>query len=184
MTTKTRYISMNDQAKLIRTSLREALPGTKFSVRQSRGGSINVNWVDGPTAAQVDAIVQRFAGGGFDSSQDLAYSVTRYMAAEPVGFIGRYVFTNRRLSRRFIEQRLPRLAARHGIDPAALIIRGADSIGHWLDIDTPQAHPHVTWDMCGTMNRDLARYSEATPRDSRTARRVGTYADVPAYVQH
>lgn len=184
MTTKTRYISMKDQAKLIRTSLREALPGTKFSVRQSRGGSINVDWTDGPTVAQVDAIVQRFAGGGFDSSQDLAYSVTRYMAAEPVGFIGRYVFTNRRLSRRFIEQRLPRLAAKHDVDPAALIIRGADSIGHWLMIDEAQASPHATWDAVHAMQRDLVRYSEATPRTSRTARSVGTYADVPAYVQH
>lgn len=183
MTDAKRYISMTDQAKMIRTSLREALPGTKFSVRQSRGGvAIYVHWHDGPTVSQVNAIVQRYSGGGFDSSQDLAYGVTSYMAGEPVGFIGKYIHTTRHLSTRFIQQRLPRLAARYGVDPQSLRIVGTDPHGCWVDIANAAANPNTTWGDLRNILRDLERYSEAAPLVSATARRVGTYADVPAYV--
>lgn len=40
-----------DAAKEIRTALKTAFPGVKFSVRS--GSSINIGWTDGPTSKQV-----------------------------------------------------------------------------------------------------------------------------------
>ena len=183
MTDQKRYISPTEQAKMIRASLRESLPGTKFSVRQSRGGhSITVTWTDGPTTAQVQAIVGRYAGGGFDGMQDLQYSVTRYVAGEPVLMGATYINAERRLSARFITQRLQRVCDRHDVDAASLALRGSDSVGYWLDISNPPAHPRTTWEDLRLIMRDLERYSEASPQGSRTARTVGTHADVPHYV--
>ena len=183
MTDSKRYINPTEQAKMIRASLRESLPGVRFTVRQSRGGhSITVGWTDGPTTDQVEAIVSRFAGGGFDGMQDLEYSVTRYVAGEPVLMGATYVFCKRRLSARFITQRLQRVCDRHDVDAASLALRGSDSIGYWLDIDNPPAHPRTTWEDLRRLMRDIERYSEASPQPSRTARTVGTYADVPPYV--
>lgn len=77
-----RYITCADTAKLIRAALRKAFPGTKFGVRShsySGGASINVDWIDGPTSADVEAIAKQFAGGRFDGSIDMAYSVRHWL---------------------------------------------------------------------------------------------------------
>lgn len=66
--------SLTAAAKNIRTELRTAFPGVKFSVRSSRfsgGDSITVSWTDGPNGDQVDAIVHRYKAGSFDGMQDL-----------------------------------------------------------------------------------------------------------------
>jgi hypothetical protein len=60
-------------AKNIRIELARAFPGVKFSVKSSRfsmGDSIRINWIDGPTTAQVEAIVNRYEAGSFDGSTD------------------------------------------------------------------------------------------------------------------
>ncbi len=71
------HITRADVAKLIRTALGQKFPGVKFSVRSetySGGGAIRIEWIDGPTAAQVEAIVDRYETKGFDGMIDLAYS--------------------------------------------------------------------------------------------------------------
>lgn len=78
----TEYLSCADTAKLIRAQLKAKFPGIKFSVKSnvySGGASIDVRWIDGPTGKMVDAIVQPFAGGGFDGMIDMAYSVTAFL---------------------------------------------------------------------------------------------------------
>jgi len=57
----------------VRATLKKAFPETVFSVRSSEysmGSSIDVGWTDGPTAKQVDAILDCFEGAGFDGMTD------------------------------------------------------------------------------------------------------------------
>ena len=67
------YLSSADTAKLVRSALKRAFPGVKFSVRASRGVSLNVSWTDGPTPGVVEAVTDQYRGGGFDASIDLRY---------------------------------------------------------------------------------------------------------------
>lgn len=60
-------------AKNIRIELKRAFPGVKFSVRSDRfsgGDSIDVNWIDGPTTAQVRLIIDKYKAGTFDGMTD------------------------------------------------------------------------------------------------------------------
>lgn len=78
----TRYMTCAETAKLIRERLKAEFPGVKFGVRSktySGGASIRVEWTDGPTKAQVEAVTGRYAGGRFDGMIDLAYSVDHYL---------------------------------------------------------------------------------------------------------
>ncbi|MFH1016359.1 MAG: LPD29 domain-containing protein, partial [Chloroflexota bacterium] len=71
---ETKYLSCAETAKLLRTALKKAFPGTKFSVRSdvyAGGASIDVSWVLGPTTKEVDAIGGQFASADFDGSIDL-----------------------------------------------------------------------------------------------------------------
>lgn len=69
-----RYLSCAETAKLVRTALRDAFPGVKFSVRSdtySMGASIRVRWTDGPTSSDVERVAGVFAGADFDGMVDL-----------------------------------------------------------------------------------------------------------------
>lgn len=77
-----RYIDTADQAKMIRAALKRAFPAQKFSVRIDRfagGSSVDIRWTDGPIAADVDAVVGKYSGGGFDGSIDMAYSTRAWL---------------------------------------------------------------------------------------------------------
>lgn len=74
-----RYLTTTETAKLCRAHLKRAFPGVKFSVRQSGGGSLNIGWVDGPTAAQVDKVAHNYAGGRFDGMIDMGYNVEHWL---------------------------------------------------------------------------------------------------------
>ncbi len=54
-------------AKNIRKLLKRHFHGVKFSVRMDGTKSVNVNWVDGPTEEDVEAIIGRFKKGYFKS---------------------------------------------------------------------------------------------------------------------
>ena len=67
-------IDAADAAKIIRKTLKAAFPGVTFAVRTSKyagGSSVDVDWENGPTVAQVDTLVQRFAGATFNGMIDL-----------------------------------------------------------------------------------------------------------------
>jgi hypothetical protein len=77
-----KYISLKETAVLIRKALAAKFPGTKFSVRgksYSGGASISVNWTDGPSKREVEAITDRFAAGRFNGMIDMAYSAYHWM---------------------------------------------------------------------------------------------------------
>lgn len=66
--------SLNAAAKNLRTELKRAFPGVKFSVRSSRfsgGNSIDISWSFGPTNPQVCKISNKYQDGHFDGMQDL-----------------------------------------------------------------------------------------------------------------
>ena len=94
-----RFLSASETAKVLRKALKNAFPKIKFSVRSktySGGASIHFDWTDGPTSETVRKVSDGFAGGGFDGSIDLAYSVTSWMMpngsiiAHSEGTIGSY----------------------------------------------------------------------------------------------
>ena len=58
-------------SKLLKATLAREFPGTKFSVRMSRGtayGSIDIRYENGPSFEDVDAIASGFEGKSFDGS--------------------------------------------------------------------------------------------------------------------
>jgi Large polyvalent protein associated domain 29 len=71
------YLSCAETAKLVRSALKKAFPGVKFSVRSSvysGGASIQVGWTDGPSTKAVEAVAKAYEGGGFDGMIDMAYN--------------------------------------------------------------------------------------------------------------
>lgn len=79
-------------ARNIRTMLKAAFPGQKFSVT-SDYSSVNVRWVDGPTDAAVTAIVDRFNIGRADYNTDYFYTEDSAWS-ELFGGV-QYLFTHR-----------------------------------------------------------------------------------------
>lgn len=71
----TRTLSTQAQAAAaIRKELKAAFPNTKFSVTSesfSMGDAVRIDWTDGPTSAQVDAIVRKYQYGHFDGMIDM-----------------------------------------------------------------------------------------------------------------
>ena len=57
-----------ETAKIIRKELKAAFPGVKFSVKTGRSGFdiVRVEWIDGPTRSEVDALMRKYATQGFD----------------------------------------------------------------------------------------------------------------------
>jgi len=110
----TKYINVADTAKLVRAALREAFPGTKFSVRSksySGGASINVDWIDGPNASQVDAITFPFRGASFDPMQDLKTSTSAVLDGEAVHFAADFIFCCRNYSDEAVARAIARVGA-------------------------------------------------------------------------
>ena len=94
-----KYINAKETVKLIRKSLKEAFPGTRFYVRRD-GNSVQVRWTDGPARDMVMAVIDRFAGEGFDGMTDLRYSrhVRDTLTGERVSFGTAFVFPERAFS--------------------------------------------------------------------------------------
>jgi len=89
-----RYISAVDTAKLIRRALKAGFPATKFSVNTRHSSAINIDWADGPTSTNVEAIIDRYKGTAFDSMSDEDGKPVRYGAT--------YIFTHREFSTEFM----------------------------------------------------------------------------------
>src|SRR3954447_2001692 len=74
MSTTTRRSEQAQCAAMIRRELTLHFPHTRFSVT-SRSASmmtaVDVRWTDGPTRAQLDRLLTKYAEGTFDGSIDL-----------------------------------------------------------------------------------------------------------------
>ena len=61
-------------AKMVRATLKQAFPTVTFSVRSrsfAGGNDVRVEWTDGPTAKEVEALVSQHKYGHFDGMIDL-----------------------------------------------------------------------------------------------------------------
>lgn len=86
------YLSVAETAKLVRAALKRAFPGVKFGVRSksySGGASIDVNWTDGPTAAEVKAVTSAYEGAGFDGMIDLKYHYESWLLPDGTAVVHR-----------------------------------------------------------------------------------------------
>lgn len=93
---KTVYEDAKDTAKKIRKELKAAFPGMKFSVR-TKHSSVRVEWVNGPTQKEVEAVADKFSSSTFDGMQDM--KITTGYEYEGVIYSGAdFVFCNRELT--------------------------------------------------------------------------------------
>ncbi len=107
-------------AKNARIELKRAFPGVTFSVKTSRfsmGDDMRVTWVDGPTADQVDAIIDRYAGGSFDGMTD-SYNYTQDTWTDAFGE-AKYVFSQRQNSDKALESAIRTVKAEYAGNLAA-----------------------------------------------------------------
>lgn len=95
----TKYIAAAEVGKMARKDLKEAFPGQKFSVRTGRG-NLDVEWVDGPATAAVEAVISKYAGESFDGMTDMRSSRNNGTTetGEAVHYMTSFVFTQRTLS--------------------------------------------------------------------------------------
>jgi hypothetical protein len=110
------YVTPADTAKLIRSALKAAFPGVKFSVRTSiysGGASINVSWTDGPAESSVDAIAKTYRGADFDGMTDsMNYLARTDAAGNRVRYGANFVFCSRQTSEAAFEAAKADLVAR------------------------------------------------------------------------
>ena len=98
-------------ASNVRTELRRAFPGVKFSVRKSRHGTVNVRWTDGPTAAEVQDIASKYKRGHFNGMEDI-YEDERPAWCEVFGG-AEYVFCERDESDALITQAIEQVCTEY-----------------------------------------------------------------------
>ncbi len=148
---------VKEVAQIIRYTLKQAFPATKFSVRLSRysmGYSIDVHWTDGPTGSQVTPILDRFESKGFDGMTDSSYYCGKrtYQGTE-VEMNGGYVHGHRHLSRTVLASVADRVAYDCGLEAPAVMdgsdayIQGNQALhsvrvpfqwhSHWIDSEKP-----------------------------------------------
>ena len=85
-------------ARNIRTELKRAFQGVKFSVT-SDYSSVRVKWTDGPTDAQVNEVIGRFSTGASDTQIDYFYTIETAFSKLFGGV--QYLFTSRETSEAF-----------------------------------------------------------------------------------
>jgi len=134
--------ALNAAAKNIRTELKAAFPGVKFSVKSSRfsgGNSIDVYWTDGPCYEQVGPIINRYKAGSFDGMTD-CYNYEHSAWCDAFGE-AKYVFGHRNNSDRAIESAIRSTVAKYGSAAAVATVANFKSgalydvspIGNWGD---------------------------------------------------
>lgn len=119
-----RFLTCAETARLVRQALREAFPGFRFGVRSKTyagGASINVEWVDGPATADVNAIVRRFEGAYFCGMTDYKGQVYNELDGEAVTFGADYIFTQRNYTEEFINARVAEVIAEYGFDATVTV---------------------------------------------------------------
>jgi hypothetical protein len=123
----TKFISTTETAKIIRKELKANFPGIKFSVRSKTyagGSSIHIEWIDGPITAAVESVMKRFQGASFDSMYDIKNYHDSEWEGEKVHFCADYVFSQRNLSRTFVETVVAQFCKRWGLAPSEINIYG------------------------------------------------------------
>ena len=161
------YFNTAETAKMVRTALKEAFPGVKFSVRShvySGGSSIDIYWVDGPNAAMVDSVAGTFSGAYFDGMTDYKGSTKAMIDGKMVQFGADFIFTHRSTSLAFMQAAQAAAVRKYGNLVAGVAILESASGAYFDSKD---------YDACRLV-REVAskRTAYLCPRRSKTAGRV------------
>ena len=122
-----KYLSCAETAKLVRAALKESFPGVKFSVRSSvyaGGASININYVNGPTAEQVKGVISVFEGSYFDGMTDYKGSNYSSLDGQEVRFGADFIFVNRKFTVAYLEMFVDQAAAALGFAKPKVVDNG------------------------------------------------------------
>lgn len=173
-----KYLTCAETAKLIRTALKEAFPGFKFSVRSSvysGGASITVSWTDGPTSKQVDEIVKVFEGSYFDGMTD--YKGLNYSAinGQEVRFGADFIFTKREYTSGFLTGATVAVMEKYDISPDVKVTITDSSFGAWIADDYKVQIGNYT--LAQQIMAEAAATSTIEPKASATAASVTYLGD-------
>jgi hypothetical protein len=109
-----KYLSCAETAKLLRQALKESFPDVKFGVRCRKGGSIAVEWNDGPNGKQVAAVTDRFEGSYFDGMIDYKGAIYHKLDGEEIRFGADFVFPRRNESAALIDKAIKIASVKYG----------------------------------------------------------------------
>lgn len=147
-------------ARNIRTMLKGAFPGVKFSVT-SDYNSVRVRWTDGPTDAQVTATIGRFDIGRADYSTDYFYT-TSTAFSDLFGGV-QFLFTNRDESPELVAATLQAFNTKHGTSATP---------EEWRKQSGPFSYSEREGDARRRWFRQMLNDTEATP-PAKTSKRAG-----------
>jgi hypothetical protein len=112
----------------MRTLLKMAFPGQKFSITSSYN-SARVCWMDGPTDAEVDAVIGRFDIGASDPQSDYFYTV-RTAWSDLFGGV-QYLTTSRHTSDDLVSRALCELYPDSATRPAVQDYQKGTGVFDW-----------------------------------------------------
>lgn len=179
-----KYLSCAETAKLVRTALKEAFPGVKFSVRSSvysGGASINVGWTDGPSADQVKGIVSMFEGSYFDGMTDYKGSNYSSLDGQEVRFGADFIFVNRQFTAPYLTRAASFVLNYYGLDNEVVIDSGSKYSGAYIksvnNLPASEARGFSAYDIQRRINEEASKYSSDDAAESATLNRVGFLGD-------
>lgn len=129
-----KYLSCAETAKLLRQALKESFPGQKFSVKSrtyAGGASIDVKWLDGPIAKDVEPILARFKSAYFDGMIDYQGTIYHTLDGEPVHFASKFIFGERRMTKARAEAVVAKVTERFGRSDWAEV-QGSEYFGYYV----------------------------------------------------
>lgn len=163
-----KWMTCAETAKLLRQALKESFPSVKFTVKSktySGGASIRVGWVDGPVAADVKEITDRFEGAYFDGMIDYQGSRYHKLDGEEVHFGANFIFVEHELSKARAEAVIELCNSHYG-RPDWVSLEGNDSWGYRVMV-SPQA-PYIS-DQVAKFQKQVGAIE---PQESATLARV------------
>jgi hypothetical protein len=179
-----KYLSCAETAKLVRTALKEAFSGVKFSVRSSvysGGASINVGWTDGPSADQVKGIVSAFEGSYFDGMTDYKGINYSSLDGQEVRFGADFIFVNRQFTAPYLTRAASFVLNYYGLDNEVVIDSGNKYSGAYIksvnNLPASEARGFSAYDIQRRINEEASKYSADDAAESATLNRVGFLGD-------
>jgi hypothetical protein len=180
----TTYLSCADTAKLVRAALKETFPGVKFSVKSSvyaGGASINIAYIDGPSAGQVEAVAKAFQGAYFDGMTDYKGSNYNTLDGQAVRFGADFIFVKRNFTAPTLTGVVVQVCNYYGFDNEVLIDGGGQYFGAYIKAVGPNADSLArgfdTRDIDRIIRDAASKYSMNDSAPSATLARVAFAGD-------
>lgn len=150
-----RYITAKETAKMIRTDLAQNFPGTKFSVR-CKSITIRIEWVDGPSEKNVNAITAKYRGTSFDGmTEQTSYNNYTLPTGELIHFCTSIISLNREYSRGYLQAVIDHINSSNlawtdgepdfKVDGYAMDIQGKSFTHNWIAAQNQKARFGLDW---------------------------------------